>query len=199
MSEKYTAEIVALEFGLFDKVNNIGGRASCQDDFQTFEAMRGAQFDAWNDTMRESYLADLTAAKERGRNLVEEKYAYMTGYDYMGELDGYERKQELVDEIMDLMNEDTLAFRMQYPGVASRSRAFGHDAGNTPSVNRYLLCELMTYSAHTLELMAPYIRELRGRGTSLPMEIHRNIADRYGFESLDEMEHRLASLSQTAS
>lgn len=192
MSEPYTDQIVAIEFDLFDRVQNEGGRASCQDDFRTFEIMRGAQFDAWSDEMRESYWDDLMSSIEQGRNLVMEKYAYMTGYDYMGEREGYERKQELLSKAMALMNEDTLAFRAQYPNVASRSRTFGHDAGRTPSVDRYLFCELMTYSANTLELMVAYISKLREKGTSLAMAIHQNIARRYGFESLDDMEVRLA-------
>ena len=191
MSKKRTDLIVATEFDLFDKVNNEGGRAACQDDFRTFEIMRGAQFDAWSDEMRESYLADLVAAEVEGRNLVMEKYAYMTGYDYMGELEGYDLKCQLVADIMAAMNEDTLAFRARYPGVAGRSRTFGEDSGRTPSVDRYLACELMTYSVRTLDLMRDYIDELHGRGEDLPTRIHENMASRFGFENLDEMEARM--------
>ena len=36
MAERFTEEIVNIEFDLFDKVHNYGGRASCQDDFFTF-------------------------------------------------------------------------------------------------------------------------------------------------------------------
>ena len=33
---------------MFDKVNNKGGRADCQNNKQTFIAMRASQFEAWN-------------------------------------------------------------------------------------------------------------------------------------------------------
>lgn len=72
--------IIEKEYRMFDKVNEGGSRASCQDDKETFYAMRRCQFAAWNEEMRESYLEDLTCAEEDGFNLITEKYARMMKY-----------------------------------------------------------------------------------------------------------------------
>lgn len=194
MSENYTDDIIAIEFDLFDKVNNMGGRAACQDDFTTFQVMRGAQFDAWSEEMRASYLDDLMVAKDAGRNLVTEKYAYMTGYDYMGESEGFERKCELVAAISVSMMKDTLVLFERYPGVMRHSRPIGAGPGGTVSADSYLACELMTYSVRTLELMVDYVEALHAAGMSLPELIHESIARRYGFDSLDAMEARLSEV-----
>ena len=42
--EELTDGIVAAEWFMFDKVNNIGGRADCQDDLETFSIMRRSFF-----------------------------------------------------------------------------------------------------------------------------------------------------------
>ncbi len=191
MSEKYTDEIIQIEFDLFDKVNNEGGRAACQDDFKTFEIMRGAQFDAWNEEMRKSYLEDLNRAKESERNLVLEKYAYMSGYSYMGELDGILEKQELIQEIMPEMLRETINMREAYPNISKRSRPMGNEEGELYPLDSYLLCEIMTYSVQTLRLFRDYLAELTSQGKNLPMMILENTAKRYGFKSLDEAEQRM--------
>ena len=70
-------QIVDIEWVMFDKVNNIGGRASCQDEKQTFYIMRSSQLGAWNEALLGSYLEDLQQAKAEGRNPLSEKYGYM--------------------------------------------------------------------------------------------------------------------------
>ena len=37
-------QIVDIEWAFFDQVQNIGGRADCQDDYPTFLIMRKRQF-----------------------------------------------------------------------------------------------------------------------------------------------------------
>lgn len=70
-------EIIEIEWTMFDKVNNQGGRAACQDDKRTFYVMRFSQFSAFGDDMLRSYRRDLEEALDEGRNLIMEKYAYM--------------------------------------------------------------------------------------------------------------------------
>lgn len=72
-----TKQIVELEWAMFGKVQNRGGRAACQDDAQTFSIMRTSQLAAWTEEMRQSYLDDLRAAQSAGRNPLAEKYGYM--------------------------------------------------------------------------------------------------------------------------
>ena len=62
---------------MFQNVRNTGGRAACQDDFETFDVMRKSQFLTWDLPLLESYWQDLQEGKAQGRNLVMEKYAYM--------------------------------------------------------------------------------------------------------------------------
>ena len=52
-------EIIEREWEFFQKVQNIGGRASCQDDFETFNIQRTAQFKVFYQDVLESYLNDL--------------------------------------------------------------------------------------------------------------------------------------------
>lgn len=73
-------EIIKLEYEMFDKVKSMGGRASCQDDFNTFFAMRYSQFIVLKEDTLESYKADLLRAKNDGRNLLTKKYAHMMEY-----------------------------------------------------------------------------------------------------------------------
>ncbi len=70
-------ELVYQEWEQFTRVNNIGGRAGCQDDFRTFSIMRKSQYQAWSREAMESWLTDLKEAVREGRNLLSEKYAWM--------------------------------------------------------------------------------------------------------------------------
>ncbi len=65
--------IVALEWNMFQRVQNEGGRASCQDDYPTFRLMRESQFSVWPEPVLASYLKDLETAVAAGRKLVTEK------------------------------------------------------------------------------------------------------------------------------
>ena len=192
MSKDLTDEIIKIEFDMFDKVNNEGGRASCQDDFKTFEIMRGSQFDAWSQEMRESYLNDLKKALEDGRNLVMEKYAYMTGYSYMGEEDDIIEKETLLMKIMSRMHDKTIEMRQKYPNISKHSRPVATNTQNgTVGVDQYLLCELMTYSVETLRRYNAYLEELEKDGKSLPLMTLENTMERYGFKDLDEAEAKM--------
>ena len=67
--EQLTEGIVAAEWFMFDKVNNIGGRADCQDDFATFNIMRRSFLEAFGTDTLALYAADLKQALEEGRTL----------------------------------------------------------------------------------------------------------------------------------
>lgn len=75
--EDLVARIVEIEWKMFQNVPNIGGRAACQEDLNTFEIMRSSQAMSWSEAALESYLGDLTEAEKNGRNLPAEKYARM--------------------------------------------------------------------------------------------------------------------------
>lgn len=77
LKQDLVEKIILLEWSMFDKVDNQGGRAYCQNDPGTFNIMRSSQLLAWEPPMLESYLSDLTEADCLGRNLLSEKYARM--------------------------------------------------------------------------------------------------------------------------
>ena len=54
--------VVEKEWEMFQQVKGIGGRASCQDDQETFVIMRLSQFESWPEEAVESYLQDLEEA-----------------------------------------------------------------------------------------------------------------------------------------
>ena len=66
--EALLEEIIAIEWEMFDTTKNVGSRAPCQDNKSGFIANRKCQYFAWSEPVLESYLADLKAAREEGRN-----------------------------------------------------------------------------------------------------------------------------------
>ena len=58
LKEKLSYKIAKMEFEAFDKVQNEGGRANCQDDWETFSIMRVSQYLTWNVPMLEQYISD---------------------------------------------------------------------------------------------------------------------------------------------
>ena len=76
VKKEYTASIIRMEWELFDKVQNIGGRASCQDQWSTFQIMRSSQLLAWTPELLSSYQNDLLEAKAAGRNTQREIRLY---------------------------------------------------------------------------------------------------------------------------
>ena len=190
--------IIGIEWDMFDKVQNQGGRASCQDNYPVFDTMRRSQFEAWNKEILESYLCDLEDAGEAGRNLAAEKYAYMMEYTAPGEYlkirDSLpplpDEKKKLVRRIVDknLAAYDEAVKR--YPLTVSRGRRkyTGEETGFFASIETYLLGELSACSERTLVLYERYMDELKGRGKNLPCMILENTAKKYGFASLEEAE-----------
>ena len=72
--------IVDAEWKFFSSAQNEGGRASCQEDPQTFSIMRCAQFDAWDETTLEYYKENLKRYAQEGRNPIAEKYGHMMAF-----------------------------------------------------------------------------------------------------------------------
>ncbi len=69
--------IAKAEFEAFDKVQNEGGRASCQNNWPTFKIMRMSQYMTWTEDMLLQYLYEFKTNYENGRNMIQEKYARM--------------------------------------------------------------------------------------------------------------------------
>ncbi|MCR5799632.1 MAG: DUF4125 family protein [Lachnospiraceae bacterium] len=193
------------EWAAFDKVINEGGRASCQDDRETFMIMRKSQYMTWTDEMLESFIADFENAKQAGWNLITEKYGrmeestapeeYAKIKDSLPERD--EKTRAIVEEIVKIQVGCMEDLATLYPNVATSARSI-HTFEDTPwntSYETYLRGELLTYSPETLALYGEYIVGYVKNEKNPAMEIMTNTAHLYGYRSLDELEKKLGGSS----
>jgi hypothetical protein len=194
-------ELVMLEWQAFDKVQNEGGRASCQDDYATFSIMRVSQYETWTDEMLESYIDDFYTANEAGWNLITEKYARMeesTAPEEYAKLKESlppvsEKKLAIVEQIAGIQVDWMEEFAKSYPKAAGNARSI-HSSQDTPdntSYETYLKGELLTYSDRTLALYGQFIVKLAGNGKNLACMIMENTAKAYGYADLADMEAKI--------
>ena len=194
-------KIVSLEWKAFDKVTNQGGRASCQDDWDTFSAMRRSQYMLWSEEMLESFIADFEAANARGWNLITEKYGrmeestapeeYAKIKDNMPTLSN--EKKQIVEAIVGIQVGMMEEFAKEYPKAAGEARSI-HTSEDTPyntSYETYLRGEISTYSDNTLALYGRFVAECAQSGRNIAKETIGNSALLYGYASLDDMESKL--------
>ncbi len=188
--------IARTEFEAFDKVQNEGGRASCQNNWKTFRIMRMSQYMTWTQEMQLQYLADFKKSYAAGRNMVEEKYArmmastapeqYKTFADRLPVIS--EQSRALMEEIIRIQVQWMEAFAAEYPGLAENARRI-HTSEDTPydtSYETYLRGELGTYSEKMLALYAGYIVAHAQAGKNVAYEIMQNTIEFYGYSSFGE-------------
>ena len=191
-------EIIRLEWDMFQAVNDGGPRADCQDDRTTFGAMRRAQFEAWPENIRLSYLDDIRTAKLFGRNLVNEKYIHMMKSTMPS---AYEKllsaitppglaAEQLAKDVSGKLLAQTAALRSLYPYVFGEGRPLyaTEDRQGVTSIETYELGELLTYSEKTLALLNAYIEQREQAGGSLARDIMANTVKYYGYDTLDSAE-----------
>lgn len=194
-------ELVTLEWEAFDKVDNEGGRADCQDDFNTFSIMRTSQYHTWTEDMLRSYIHDFNVANDSGWNLITEKYGRMmestTPTRYKKIKDSLpvlpEAKKEIIEAIVKIQVEWMEDFADRYPKAAANARSI-HTEDDTPfntSYETYLRGELGTYSDETLDLYGRFIADLCREEKNLAEMIMRNTALLYGYKSLEELENKI--------
>ena len=175
------AQVISIEWTMFDKVNENKARASCQEDRDTFEIMRKSQMEAWDPDTISSYLEDLLTASSKGRNLIEEKYKFMmcgTELDNIMKRAGFpsEEAVETVDRICEVMMDWTVEMRAEFPQLEACARPVfsKEDEADSTSVQTYLRCELLTYSLRTLRALWRHIQSLQEEGKNLPFIILQN-------------------------
>lgn len=193
--------IINLEWNEFQKVNNEGGRAACQDDRKSFEIYRRSQYLSWNEEMLQSYYGDLIDAINTGRNLVTEKYARMMESTAPIQYEAIksslpaisEEKKRMIEEITAVRIKWTEEFASVYPKTAGNGRPVHtyEDGPYDTSVETYLRGELSTYSEKTLALHLKHINQLLEKGINQYESIMENTVREYGYNSLDETEQRM--------
>ena len=167
-------KLIQMEWEDFQKVNNEGGRASCQDDPETFFIMRRSHFAPWTEELIDCVQADMDRAHEQGRNLVMEK----------------QWSDAIVKQQLAWMEE----YQAKYPVLASGNRLL-YSSEDTPydtSFQTYLLGELRTYSDSTLHTYWQFINELKKEGKSLALLTMEAEVKAYGYEGLDAAEKALS-------
>lgn len=200
--EDLVNEIVKLEWDAFDKVENRGGRAECQDDWNTFSLMRKSQYLAWTEQLLESFYNDFLEANSRGWNLITEKYGRMMESTVPEEYEAIkeqlptcsDKKRAIVNQIAEIQVQWMEDFAKEYPNMAMNARSIrsSEDTQWNTSYETYLKGELLTYSDRTLALYGSFIVELEKSGDNLAKIIMSNTAMLYGYESLEAAEAALA-------
>ena len=203
--EETIGTIVGIEWEMMDKVQNCGGRAHCQDDWETFRLMRTSQMRAWNQPMLDSYLDDLRSAQTEGRNLLCEKYAYM-----MERTDpaGYERIKHVLPEIsperrafmepaVQIQVQWAEDFAHDFPKFAGRGRMIraADECCGMTSVETYQRGELYSYGEETQLLYCEFVFRCEQEGKNLTYLVREQMAKMYGYESVEDCE-RPAKKSQ---
>ena len=160
--------IIDIEWQMFQKVENIGGRASCQDDFETFYIMRFSQYGSWTCEMVDYYLDFAEDSLLQGRNLVNEKYARMMEFTdpeyYHQVLEPYfppvnDECLALIDKIVEAMIAWEIEFSKLYPKLSAAGRPITSDgdASGFTSLETYARGELTTYPVELLRLYTKYV------------------------------------------
>lgn len=154
--------IIELEWNMFQELKNIGGRASCQDNYPYFRLMRKSQYYAWDMELIESYLNDLSEAKKYGYNVLAIKYGFMEESldiehfnkikDNLPKLE--EKRINLNEAIIKLQLEMFEEFQKENKEDSSLMRTLysNTDSVNNASYETYLRGELSSYSEKTVYL-----------------------------------------------
>ena len=203
--ENLMAGIIEIEWRMFQDVSNIGGRASCQDDFKTFQIMRSSQVASWSEETVESYLDDLRTAESSGRNLLTEKYARMMASTSPSE---YARIKhmltpidsealELIEHILSIVVGWEKELLEKYPNILGKGRPLfsSEDSPMVTSLETYLKGELETYSLRTLKRLLAHMRRQQSENVNGSAIVLLDMMKRYGFNSLEEANQKLVSSS----
>jgi hypothetical protein len=201
--EETIAKIITIEWKMFQDVPNIGGRAPCQEERQTFEIMRLSQAASWSEAALESYLDDLNEAQQQGRNLMTEKYARMMKSTSPAEYAHIEHLVPpvgpevllLIEKIATIVLDWEEELFRKYPLVLRKGRPIrsSSDTLFVTSLETYLKGELATYSPKTLGLYYEHLVKERSDGINGSEITLLQTIKEYGFSSLEEANEKLQS------
>lgn len=200
-SEQLVFDVVSAEWDLFQLVKNTGGRASCQDDPDTFFKMRMSQWMIYDNDTLKSYLNDLQSAADQGRNLVFEKYGHMMETSFPDEYEKIKGSLPVISDEAKKIIDDLAAIHVKwdseindrYPKLRSNGRTFTSADDNMvsgSSSESYLRGEYATYSLETLKMIEKKVKNSFERGENLLLEILNNEVRFYGYASIEDAENK---------
>ncbi|MFV0421629.1 DUF4125 family protein [Oleidesulfovibrio sp.] len=197
-TQELIERIMSLELSMFQNVHGSDGRASCQNDPETFRIMRKSQFITWTAQILESYYKDLQTAEHDKRNLLSEKYAFMMESTHPKEFAGIRHMLPVLPAHFCVLRENIATNYMfweqeltkNYPHLKAQGRpSFSkQDIFGITSVETYLRGELSTYSLTTLQKLLEYTNACRKKGRNLAEETLAETMVHYGFASIQEGE-----------
>jgi len=194
-------QIVYVEWKMMISITAIDDPDGCRQDPTTFQIMRKSQHLIWSEDTLTSYLADLQMAESQQVNMAAERYAHMMKVTYPSEYEQIKNDLrpvtieavQLVEKIMEIFTGWSAEVDRRYPNI----RSFGRPAtenGTWTSVDTYLRGELLTYSGRTLSLCLQDIYRAQAQSINLSEMTLLHMARFYGFESLNDMEKRIAGV-----
>lgn len=197
-------EIVDIEWPMFSGVNNLGGKASCQMDPQTFRIMRKSQYATWSENLLTHYLADLKKAREDGRNVMSEKYARMMEHTFPDEYARLAPRLPALDPEASRMVEEIVAAHVKwkeeldrkYPSLSERGRPLRSKDDykfGQPSLETYMRGELRTLTPETVAIYYKETQDRLAEGRSEAEENLLNQVRQYGFTSLEQANKHIAA------
>ena len=200
--EKIIEKILEKEWKYFSNLNNIGGRADCQDNREDFIIMRKSQWETFNEETLLSYLEDLNSKN----NPLFQKYAQMMKYNSPEEYEkiknilekASDEKTDLVNKIMFIYMEWEKEFFERYPIFSSMGRPLysSEDDNIETSIETYLRGELLSYSEKTLKLYLNYVIDNKEKNINLAIKNMDNLARMQGFNDSNDVEEYYKNFSK---
>lgn len=194
-------EIIKREYAFLDKVENIGGRANCQDNYEVFYIHRKAQYDNYNEETLSCFLQDLKQYEKINLNPMMLKYAYMMETsdpiyfnqikDKLPTIDNQTKK--IINELVAIELEMVEECNLKHPKFASISRDVNTttDTNVSTSFETYLRGELSTYSPTTLVSYAKMIIDMKQHNINFILNIRNSSAIGFGYHSIDDAESKI--------
>jgi hypothetical protein len=198
MSQSVIDAIVTIEWDMFSNVQNRGGKAACQLHPGVFTIMRRSHIEGWPLQVQKSYCNDVTMARDMGRNLVSEKYAWMMQSTFSEEYAQIahllpELEQEALNLIEDIVSINVgwkEAVLRAYPALGRNGRTLrtADDTPNLTSFETYLRGECKTFSLETLRLLHEHTLALDSAEENGVKDTLFRQVRRYGYETIEDAE-----------
>ena len=184
-------EIISVEHEMFMNVKS-SAPAPCQSDAEGFRIFRKAQLAGWSASTLESYLFDLSAAKNSGMNLMTLKYGYMDrSIPYMSNAPEH---ASTVEKIVAIEKSWQLEILRKYPRLLIKGRPINDGVIKTHQTSfvSYLRGELQTYSLKTLKSLLEDISELVYKDLNRCELVYESIVGDLGYTSIEEANREAA-------